>query len=1199
MKYLIINDIFVWFKKTALGEFIIEKILFKSKNFYSAISPLILILIFQLSALNYGDKLSLKIENQINTSEGFEKFIWYIVDFFAPSGSWTIIIILSLIILILFWLRNKELNDISSTDSIATTGWYTYENWSNPSAGLEEEYIIDDKTIIYNDRNEKKPLLEGLEELRKKLLENKSVIRLVGLSGVGKTRFVQAIFDDRVGVHALDPSIVYYTDMSREPDPSPLRMAETLLEIGERAVLIVDNCSPKLHRELVKTVTREESLISLLTVEYDVKDDLPEETAVFKLEPNSSEVIEKIIERRFPHISQVDRRQIAKFSGGNARIAIALANTVGRSETLAGLRNDDLFERLFKQRHESDRSLIRSAEILSLVYSFNGKDIGKDSELSFLADLAGVSVHELYRNVQELKKRDLVQQRGDWRALLPQAIANRLAKQALELMPVQEITQKFLNCGNKRLITSFAHRLSYLHDSNEAIEIAEKWLAEDGFLGKANCHFNDFGMDLFRYVVPVAPGRVLECMERAARERKEEFLDPSKNDKAIEFVHLLRHIAYEQEYFPRVVELILQFVLHEKRQGHNTIEEILKSLFWMVLSGTHAAPEVRAELVAQLLFSDDETKQNIGFELLESALETDCFSSHYGFDFGARPRDFGWEPKNAAETSRWYRMFIEIAMELALSEHRLSKSVRKLLADRFRGLWNRSANFELLEEVAQRLNEEEPWIEGYLAVKETIRFDKDRFGSEILEKILHIEKLLKPIDLYTKALTYTVPWRYHTNDCYRFENEQERKKCEERLQNEALEIGYELGRRQEIFVSLLPRFITSDNYMLMKLIHGVMETCPNKRKLWNLIYVQYKETPKNEWKLRVIDAILRYFYEYKQEYFNEIMDNLIEDNTFAEVFPLLQIPLLDEKGLQRLHRSLDLQYAPVEYYKNLAYECMHETLDDDQLFDLLNHIVRFDDDLDVVIEILMMCFHGKTRNKHSPNIIKFGFNVLKHYRFEEDYGGNKDHDLEIIAKTCFENDNDPGKAKEICNNFLIAMQETYRNAKFPRLKKVIAHYQPLVFLNCMFELDQSKRLYGFISDSDKESYPAFSEIHDETILEWCSDDVDVKVPFVLKYINPFDKNKNIKPIVFELLLRSENLKSNLDILLDAVTPTSWMGSRANRYETTLLFLEKLESSDIEEIQTWAKLKYEEIVKEIRKIEDEEAQEERADFERFE
>jgi len=113
-KYLIINDIFVWIRKTPIGKFIIEKILFRSKSFYSVISPLILTLIFQLSALNYGEKFTSKIEGQINTSEGFEKFLWYIVDFFAPSGSWLIIIMLSLVIPILFWLRNKELNEINS-----------------------------------------------------------------------------------------------------------------------------------------------------------------------------------------------------------------------------------------------------------------------------------------------------------------------------------------------------------------------------------------------------------------------------------------------------------------------------------------------------------------------------------------------------------------------------------------------------------------------------------------------------------------------------------------------------------------------------------------------------------------------------------------------------------------------------------------------------------------------------------------------------------------------------------------------------------------------------------------------------------------------------------------------------------------------------------------------------------------------------
>ena len=169
------------------------------------------------------------------------------------------------------------------------------------------------------------------------LYKSSTSSRLIGTSGLGKTRLVQALFDERVGEQALDPNYAFYTDIADNPSPNPIAFAEQLIAKRTRAVLVIDNCPPELHRNLTKLIANSRSLVSLLTVEYDVRDDLPEETNVFRLEPASEEVIEKLILTRFKHISEVDAETIARLTGGNARIAIALASTVKTTETVSGL----------------------------------------------------------------------------------------------------------------------------------------------------------------------------------------------------------------------------------------------------------------------------------------------------------------------------------------------------------------------------------------------------------------------------------------------------------------------------------------------------------------------------------------------------------------------------------------------------------------------------------------------------------------------------------------------------------------------------------------------------------------------------------------------------------------------------------------------------------------------------------------------
>ena len=129
---------------------------------------------------------------------------------------------------------------------------------------------------------------DGLSRLRSTLSIPGKCVRLVGLSGAGKTRLVQALFDDRVGKDVLDSFLAIYTDISDCPEPSPVALANQLINAQTRAILlIIDNCPPDLHRTLAKICSEQQSNISLLTIEYDVRDDIPEETSVFRLEPAS------------------------------------------------------------------------------------------------------------------------------------------------------------------------------------------------------------------------------------------------------------------------------------------------------------------------------------------------------------------------------------------------------------------------------------------------------------------------------------------------------------------------------------------------------------------------------------------------------------------------------------------------------------------------------------------------------------------------------------------------------------------------------------------------------------------------------------------------------------------------------------------------------------------------------------------------
>ena len=267
------------------------------------------------------------------------------------------------------WVRNHPSLVLWVRERIgeAIHGWHPFDNWSKSPGGVEEEYLLDDEVRILdavNFRSDGMTAVEGINRLRTILQCPASSVRLTGLSGVGKTRLLQALFDERIGENPLNPLQVFYTDVSYSPIPNPRNFAERLIALQQPAILAVDNHPPNLHRLLTSVCTASGSLVSLITVEYDVREDQPEETQVFRLEPASIALIKSMIQKRFTHISRIDAGTIAEFSGGNARIAIALSNTINRGETLADLKDDDLFQRLFYQRRETNNNIISTPKII-------------------------------------------------------------------------------------------------------------------------------------------------------------------------------------------------------------------------------------------------------------------------------------------------------------------------------------------------------------------------------------------------------------------------------------------------------------------------------------------------------------------------------------------------------------------------------------------------------------------------------------------------------------------------------------------------------------------------------------------------------------------------------------------------------------------------------------------------------------------
>jgi hypothetical protein len=509
---------------------------------------------------------------------------------------------------------------------------------------------------------------------------------------------------------------------------------------------------PELHRKLSEVARAKGSTISVISIEYDIREDQPEGTDVFVLDTSSIPLIEELVARRYPDLSQINAHTIAEASGGNARVALALASRIEKTETVVDLSEEELFKRLFQQRHDPDPSLLSIAQTCSLVYSFEGEKLdGDDAELPVLGSLTGKAADEVYAGVAELKRRDLVQARAQWRAVLPHAVANRLAKMALQNIPSATVKSILVDNASERLMRSFSRRLGYLDDSKEAKAIIKAWLAPGGLLSDV-INFNELTRTMFANIAPVAPKAVLAALETALSGADEAMLR-----RCTHFVRLLRSLAYEPVFFERALALLVKFAaLSSDDERDNEAAGVVGSLFYVTLSGTHAPVEMRVKVTETLLGSKDSGMRALGVKALEALMKTSHFSSPFDFDFGARSRDYGYHPRTGADVSAWFDAALQLASKFALSDSPVAGEVRKAIAREFRGLWTNAGCAESLDRLAREIASKSFWRDGWIAARQTRTYDGKALNLELCNRLTALEKFLRPKDLVRSTSSHVL-----------------------------------------------------------------------------------------------------------------------------------------------------------------------------------------------------------------------------------------------------------------------------------------------------------------------------------------------------------------------------------------------------------------------------------------------------------
>ena len=1037
-------------------------------------------------------------------------------------------------------------------------GWKRFGDWSSKSTDIEAKYYIDeDVKIISPNHNNLKSItvVEGLNEIRVKLAQPNSSIRLVGLSGVGKTRFAQALFDKRIGESALDIRNVWYCDLGDSPDPNPQHFIEQMIEEDKPTLVIVDNCGQELHSSLTKSIKDSEK-ISLLTIEYDVNDGLPEETSIYRMQPTTTELLKKVIERHYPELESININKIADFSGGNYRLALAIASNIDKSDNLSILTDDDLFKRLFYQKGELNEEAQNIGQIFSLVFSFNLEDSNEaKSELNILSNLAEVTPKKAYRRIEQLRSKDIVQKRGDFRAILPHALANNLAKQAISGVSKSELNQ-LLTDTPERFQTSFLKRLSYLHDNDKVKNLVKDWVAPEGYFGSKilDEQLTEIDLKNISLLTSICPDELLDVL-KLRHEKDSDFLSTS-NPNNYSLAKLLRNLAYFDRNFEKAFWLLFEIANTDISKSDGTfLSDRSSSLFHYYLSRTEATL-VTKKRVIEKLYEVDEYHEYL-LNIIDNGLgsQNRTVIIYDMDDSNGLIQTYGYQPKRYCEIWDWFEFLLNKSY---LLDDKYPKQCRKILSNNIEDIIRTCGRNDEVIKYLKLFHDKRSYPSALLAIKELTTYRKEMFqkAPDKLAELIVLGDYLEPKkqDISGLISTYVLSSNSWTFKRISNINEGYGLGLGSFTSYEKLIEHIENNINKDVISRFLKDLLISNNSEVRQLGYSFINKYPDiddfvteLNKIQSITEVKYNHF--------FLSGVARKLIESNWEDYQTLINYLLSDNDFLNVATQVIAQV------SRTQEHYEFAIAKIIEHPKTDFTCLgfdlvfnrhHSNIDNETFENVLDKLIGISQDK-IVNEILVKaCLFDKGVNqKYHGKLLELLPTILNNKNY---------HDYMHALKFLLNHSQDSRQKvfaiveHEISDTSLLInlYNRPVVDILITMVKSSTTDFMNLIYNNTIFE-----PMYYY------EEFQNILTYADEVeILTWIDNDQD-KIDFWFAYSSFYqiDEQGTIewRNILHGLLSTSQNADASLAILIDQkiFQVMSWEGCLSKEMNRRLLIVESL------------------------------------------
>lgn len=674
----------------------------------------------------------------------------------------------------------------------AIPGLQTWEKWKSEFENIK---------YYYNDKSK-----DWIGTIRETIAgSSKNIIRITGLSGLGKTRLALEALkkpDDILDVvqASISESVIYYrADLfNREIE----RIVTDYRDCNE-TTFIIDECDLGLHDKLAQNVRSSDSNINLVTICNEPDYSQTNETHRITLVPDDfKNVVKDMLKDIYTSkLSENDIAKIAEFAGGFPVIATHLAKARFRGGSTLELTDDNLVRKILWGQNDENTKKLAILQACSIFEHFRlENDSGKiDEQAKFICDTVVNNddikhKHDYFcSTIKEFSRRKIIQIHGRYYRIEPVPLALRLARQWWESAMLDKIKTVINEVESKGLLESFCEQSKRFDFIPQAADLVDKLCGPNCPFDNAEVVLSVAGSRIFRSFAEVNPQPVADCIFRVVTSKQIK-ADDIAGDVRRNLVWTLEKLCWYRETFEKSAVILKILALAENEKWSNNATGIFLRLFHIALPGTKADLSQRQYIINGMISSNNAQEKKLAIEAVKHVFKSNCFSRNGGVESqGTRSPERDYLPNKAEVEIYWKTNLRHLTDIILLNDATATEAMIAFASISSTLIYNGYID-DIEQSVGKIIKTGIFWHDMLLAI-EKILIRKEIDDGNIIKRLKTLAHSLEPHTWPDKIRHYiSMPdWLHYKDEAGHYVNQSEKK---------AESVADELSKSDELWASL-------------------------------------------------------------------------------------------------------------------------------------------------------------------------------------------------------------------------------------------------------------------------------------------------------------------------------------------------------------------------------------------------------------